>query len=234
MSLRLPEDEALPRALVEAWRGDPAEPHEVQRAYLRFLRETTPKGGASARSVARWVAFGSAIGMGGVYAATGTLHWLEERSSAVPAPSPAVRSAAPSRSVSSNVQLVPQPVLPKSVPAPRERSLPLPLPLPSAATEHWQRAAKGLREKDFATANAALAELARQGTPDERESARLVQAQLRVSQGRLVEAAELLRSLQADAQSAAIREKARGLLDAVSESRSSSRSFEPVEGTNSP
>src|SRR6187549_1261341 len=82
MSSRLPEDDALPRAWVEAWRGSELEPAQMRRAYHRFLRERRPaRGRATVLQIARWVLVGAVLGVGSVYAATGSLRLLREASS---------------------------------------------------------------------------------------------------------------------------------------------------------
>ncbi len=91
-----------------------------------------------------------------------------------------------------------------------------------------------LRERDFETANAALEELAQRGSSAERESAQIVQAQLLLSQGRESDAATLLRTLQASAHSASVRQKSTELLARINDSHPSQRSFAPAEGTNDP
>jgi hypothetical protein len=238
MSSRRPEDEALPRAWVDAWRGDAAEPAQLRRAYHRFLRERRPaRGRATVLEVARWVLVGVVIGVGSVYAATGSLRLLgKETSSAepsatrVPAPAGSVRHGSSNGSRPPATAALAQPE-PQIAPVPALPGLPAPV---TSTGEQWQRAARGLREKDFATAQAALDELAQRGSSSERESARLVQAQLLISRGRNEDAAVTLRELQRSAQSSAVRAKATELLSRNNESPPSQRSFAPAEGTNEP
>jgi hypothetical protein len=233
----LPEEDWPTRSLVEAWQADEPRPHEVRRAYRRFLnRRRSPNGRAGALPVVRWVLVGVVLGMGSVYAATQPLQLFAsdpasgdgDASVRTPASKSSVRagappgddaSPAPARAVPSASQLNPVP------------SLPTPS---SSASEQWQRAARGLREKDFATADAALDELARQGSAAERESARLVRAQLLIAQGRDREASSALRELASSASSLSVKHKATALLTRMNESLPSRRSFEPVEGTNRP
>lgn len=235
MNSRLPEDEPLSRDWVEAWRADAAEAGRVRRAYLRFLQPRSPRRRAPALQVASWVLFGVAVGMGSVYAATGPLAPLWQRQSTV-----ATRVHDAGRVIATN----PQPTLPRDAPPaasaqaeaatpPTAPMAPAPLASASAAREQWRRAARGLRERDFETANRALEELASKATGAERESAQLVQAQLLLSQGREAEAVSLLRTLQASARSPSVRQKSSELLARV-ESRPSQRSFAPPEGTNDP
>lgn len=234
MSSRLPEDEPLPRVWVDAWRGYEVEPARVRRAYHRFLSERRPgRARATVLQIARWVLVGAVIGVGSVYAASGSLRLLEGASSKEPAAAPApalVGSVQRSTSTSPWAAPIGGPAQPE----PHVRPVP-PLPAPVTSTdEQWQRAARGLREKDFVTAQAALDDLSRRGSSSERESARLVQAQLLISRGRNEDAASTLRELRSFAQSPAVRQKASELLARISETPPSQRSFAPVEGTNEP
>jgi hypothetical protein len=235
MSSRLPEDEALPRVWVDAWRSDEAEPRQLRRAYHRFVRERRPaRARATVLEVARWVLVGVMIGVGSVYAATGPLRLLgketsrtEPAAARVPTPVGSVRHGS-----SSSPELARGPEAARPEP---QIALAPALPAPVTSTgEQWQRAARGLREKDFATAQAALDELARRGTSSERESARLVRAQLLISQGRTEDAAGTLSELQRSAQSSAVRAKASELLARMNAFPPSQRSFAPAEGTNEP
>lgn len=237
MSSRHPDDEPLPRAWLEAWHDDPVDAGDVRRAYLRFLRQRRPAHmRATALQVSRWILVGAALGIGSVYAATGPLRLFDRPTELVllraPKPVPSARPRQPAsstaRSVDSAAVVVPQPPLPTTSGAPTS-------PPPATSTsEQWQRAARGLRERDFETANAALDELARRGSSAERESAQLVQAQLLLSQGRRSEAEQLLHALRAAAHSPLVRQKSAALLDNVDETRPSQRSFAPAEGTNDP
>jgi hypothetical protein len=235
MSSFPPDDEPLSRGWIDAFRGDSADTGQVRRAYLRFLQRSRPaRRRASALQVAGWVLAGVLLGMSSVYAATGPLRlwWqpqpLAERHAALP---PAVTTPNP------------QPTLPQKSAvdamapvASAQALLPAVPSAPSAAAaarEEWQRAARGLRERDFETANRALEELARRASGAERESAQLVQAQLLLSQGREADAVTLLRALSGSAHSPSVRQKASELLKRV-ESPPSQRSFAPAEGANAP
>jgi len=239
MSSRHPDGPPLPLALLEAWQDQAADSRQVQRAYLRFLRRRRPvRARAPGLQIARWILVGALIGIGTVYAATGPLRRFgrsEEvvvrRASPPVAASPSPRTALPLASPreSASAPVVPQPPLPSAV-----NGAVAPAALAASTNAQWQRAARGLRERDFETANTALEELARQGSNTERESAQLVQAQLLLSQGREDEAANLLRSLRTSARSATVRQKSAELLARVNESRPSQRSFAPAEGTNDP
>jgi len=192
---------------------------------------------ATVLQVSRWILVGAALGIGTVYAATGPLRFLGRSQQAlvkrVPKALPSMPShRQPASPVAPNVEaatpVVPQPPLPATSGA-------LTSATPAASTsEQWQRAARGLRERDFETANAALEELARRGTSAERESAELVQAQLLLSQGRRSDAENLLRRLRSSAHSSLVRQKSAELLAGVDETRPSRRSFAPAEGTNDP
>jgi hypothetical protein len=228
------ENGELPRAWVEAWRSDEVEPVRSHLAYQRFLAGR--RGGPlPTLQIVRWVLVGVVIGMGSVYAATGPLRWLEPAPVASASQSPA-KVRAHARSSTSVVQ----PVAATSARS-EEASLPArsePVPFsaaPSASVrEQWQRAARGLRDKDFVTADAALEELARHGSVGERESARLAQAQLLIAQGRGEDAKVVLRELRASAQSLGVREKASELLAGAPAIHPSRRSFEPAPGANEP
>jgi hypothetical protein len=239
MSSRHPDDERLSRALVEAWHDQAADSSQVQRAYLRFLRKRQPaRLRATALQVSRWILVGVALGMGTVYAATGPLRLLGRSQDVVVMrtlkPAPTTLAGRVPLPVPSSVDAPIAPVVALTLPQPSTSgSLTLPTPAASSS-EQWQRAARGLRERDFETANAALEELARRGTSAERESAQLVQAQLLLSQGRESDAVSLLRTLRASADSASVRQKSAELLARVNESRPSQRSFAPAEGTNDP
>lgn len=233
-----PDDEPLPRVFVEAWQDLPVDAGQVQRAYLRFLQEQRPAPlHATARQVSRWIVIGAALGSGTLYAATGPLQLLGRSAdvvvTSVPRPVPTApreRFLAPPLSpiAESSAVVDPQPPLPST-------SRAIVSPAPAASTsEQWQRAARGLRDRDFTTADAALAELAQRGTSAERESAQLVQAQLLLSQGRDGDAANLLRRLRATAHSPVIRQKSAELLARTNETLPSRRSFAPTEGTNDP
>lgn len=233
MSSRLPDDEALPRVWVDTWRGEQTDPARVRGAYRRFLRESGPRAGRAPWLLAtRWVLVGIALGMGSVYAASGPLHLLGNEPARVEPARP--HAAPPTHGARREPTNVFAPPLEPAQPELRDNAVPSPAAPAPAASEQWQRAARGLRDKDFTTAQAALEDLARHGSSTERESARLVQAQLLVSQGRTEEAAGMLRDLQRSAQSSAVRTKASQLLSRLNENRPSQRSFAPLEGTNSP
>ena len=239
MSSRRSDGEPLSRPLLEAWHDQTADSREVQRAYLRFLRRRRPtRVRAPAVQIARWIGVGAMIGVSSVYAATGSLRLLgrSEEVATQPAPSPVAATPSPrvalplsSPHEAVSAAAVPPPPVPSVV-----SSAPAPAPPAASSDEPWQRAARGMRERDFETANSALEELARRGSDAERESAQLVRAQLLLSQGRESEGANLLLSLRTSARSATVRQKSAELLARVNEFRPSQRSFAPAEGTNDP
>jgi thioredoxin-like negative regulator of GroEL len=92
----------------------------------------------------------------------------------------------------------------------REKPVRSASPVPSA--KQWKRAAQGLRDGDYQSADAALRELTRRGTEADRESALLVQAQVLLAQGREGEAQSLLKSLEGSARSPSVRRKSVELL----------------------
>jgi thioredoxin-like negative regulator of GroEL len=113
----------------------------------------------------------------------------------------------------------------------REKSGRSPTPVPSA--EQWKRAAQGLRDGDYQSADAALKELTRKGTEADRESALLVQAQVLLAQGREAEAQRLLKSLEGSARAPSVRRKSAELLSRLRD-RTSSRSGKARVVTEAP
>ncbi len=190
----------------------------------------------------RHAAFAVLMAVGTVYAATLITPLTADRQAnnveqpeAAPTPSPrtAVTRRAPStseerasRAIESTAEaesaepLAPAPTVPApTVPAPttsapttavREQPLRSVAPVPSA--EQWRRAAQGLRDGDYRSADAALKALSRSGTEADRESALLVQAQVLLAQGRDAEAKSLLKSLQRSARAPSVRRKSEELL----------------------
>lgn len=231
MSSLLPDSlrdaDAPPRALVEALRQEPIEPARIERAYARFLRQ-------GAAAPARWTgprilrhaALAVLMAAGTVYAAT-LIEPLTGGVRPTETPTPVDAPKSPPRAVPPPQAVValeeeasqkgePRPEAessPAAPPAPtvsvREQSVRSPAPVPSA--ERWRRAAQGLRDGDYQSADAALKELTRSGTEADRESALLVQAQVLLAQGREREAQSLLKSLEG-ARSPSVRRKAVELL----------------------
>jgi hypothetical protein len=81
------------------------------------------------------------------------------------------------------------------------------------ADDAWQRAARGLREQNFASANGALLELEAAPQAADRDAARLTRAQLLLATQQHDAARELLAELSANADSPSTRDKARRLLE---------------------
>jgi hypothetical protein len=238
MSSPLPEDGRLPVAFAEAWRTDVAGDSEVRSAYLRFLQRRSTSGRVPALQIAGWLLAGMLLGMGGVYAATGGPWQRPWRGSGGPAPAPvSVHEHAPQPRAANGVQPAreeppPEPSAPVSnPPVPGAGAHPSPA---AAASENWQRAARGLRDRDFESATAALLELEAHAGPAERETAELVRAQLLLSQGRCTEARALLSALRVSARSAAVRQKATVLFEQSSESAVPQRSFPAPPATKLP
>lgn len=234
MSSHLPEDTRLPEAFVQAWRDDSASTAEVRRAYMRFLQRRPTRGRVPALQVVGWMLAGMLLGMSGVYAATGG-PWKELW---FRAPKPAesvapVRERVPRRDAPKVSAEAPEE--PAAAPSNSPRSAPVAAagarPSPS---EHWRRAVRGLRDRDFDSASAALLELEAHAGPAERETAQLVRAQLLLSQGRGSEARLLLQTLQSSARSAVVRQKASLLFERSEKSDASQRSFPTPEVTNLP
>lgn len=219
----LPDQDAPPRALVEALRQEPIESARIDSAYARFLRQpaAVPARWRGPR-VVRHAAFAVAMAVGTVYAATlirplaGGLPPTEARPPAE-APRSPPRTLSPPRAAmkqDASEKEAPLPeaeMRPAAPPAPvREQAIQSPAPVPSA--EQWKRAAQGLRDGDFQRADAALKELRRNGTEADRESALLVQAQVLLAQGREQEAQRLLKSLEGSARAPSVRRKSVELL----------------------
>jgi thioredoxin-like negative regulator of GroEL len=109
-------------------------------------------------------------------------------------------------------ELSPAPDLPSVAPPAMVREKPVRSPAPGPSAEQWKRAAQGLRDGDYRSADAALKELTRRGTEADRESALLVQAQVLLAQGREREAQSLLKSLEGSARAPSVRRKSAELL----------------------
>jgi len=243
-----PDDGELPRALVDAWRAERREPMGLDRAYLRFQSRARPELFRAKAPVLRWVLLGVAIGMGSVYAATGAVTWLERSSRHNAAAMHDARTERPRRPHNVGTVQPEPPSEPAEPPASKEpvgeptgvvppargsATVPGAPAVSSGVSEQWQRAARSLRERDFQTAQDALAELSRTSSGAERESASLVQAQLLFVQGREAEAIAILQSLRAAAKLPSVQQKAAELL-ARKSGLPSQRSFDPAEGTKKP
>jgi len=253
----LADRDAPPRALVEALREEPIDPARIQNAYLRFLQRRTPAPSWwRARGVARWGAVAVVVAASSVYAAT-VIRPFDTSSQVSDAPalvlSAAPRAAKPRarpprqtgpeadthRDADAGAQvelgadaLAGREVDVGSTGAAREPSPSRgPAAVPSA--EQWKRAARGLRDGDFQSANAALRELTRRGTEADRESAQLVQAQVLLAQGREAEASSLLKSLEASAHAPSVRRKSAELLARLRD-RPAARSAKSRAGTELP
>lgn len=247
----LADRDAPPRALVEALREEPIDAARMQDAYLRFLqrRAATPTWWR-ARGVVRWAAFAAVVGVSSVYAATLVRPFSPSpRPKSLDAPA-LVPTAAPR---ASKLRARPQretgpeadagsELETGSVEAGREVDVgstgtvheqPARGPAAVASAEQWKRAARGLRDGDFQSANAALKELTRRGTEADRESAQLVQAQVLLAQGREAEAGSLLKSLEASAHAPSVRRKSAELLARLRD-RPATRSAKPRTGTELP
>jgi hypothetical protein len=233
-----PESARPLATLSRAWRAAEPDDATVDRAYVRFLRRRPSQARPQAWQIARWVGVGMLLGMGSLYAATAKPWRKLGGDSQQPASSnasvPGKTDHVTSRHTPALV-LVPAAPSSSASPAgePRDNAAPRPDPA-VAARESWQRAAQGLRERDFATAGEALRRLSEQGTKAERESAQLVRAQLLLSQGQTAEAFELATALATSAETASIRRKALALASEAGKSSASKRSFEPPTGTNLP
>jgi hypothetical protein len=224
----LRDQDAPPRALVEALRNEPFERARIERAYARFLRQSdaVPARFRGPR-VVRVAALAVLMAVGSVYAAT-LIRPLTEKPHASEASPPAETPKSLPRTVSRPRAAVvldedasqngePQPeeeLPPAASPAPTApgREQPARSPAPVSSADQWKRAAQALRDGDYQSADTALKELTRSGTEGDRESALLVQAQVLLAQGREREARSLLKSLEASARAPSVRRKSVELL----------------------
>ena len=253
MSSLLPDSfrdqDAPPRVLVEALREEPIEPARIDSAYARFLRQS---GAAPARwrgpRVVRHAALAVVMAVGTVYAAT-----LVQPLTSAPQPTearpPTEAPTPPPRTVSRPraAMVLEEDASPKDEPSPPPDMPPAAPPVPAAtvrerparspalvpSAEQWKRAAQGLRDGDFQSADAALKQLRRSGTEADRESALLVQAQVLLAQGREAEAQTLLKSLEGSARAPSVRRKSAELLARLRD-RPASRSTKPRVVTEPP
>ena len=229
-----PEEDELPPSWGEAWRSNEPSPSEIRGAYLRFSRRRREAAPATFLQVGRWVLVGVFIGVGSVYAAVGVPRLLERTPPVAPAPSAARAPAALPRQA---LGVLPEVAAPSAVEPPASAPERIEQARPSASAalrEQWQRAARGMRGQDFESAHAALEELANEGDDAQRESARLVQAQLFISQGRRDLAKPLLQELRASARAPSVQQKADKLLLQIDAAPPARRSFEPAAGANEP
>jgi len=239
MSSDRSEADALSRVWVEAWRDDVPEPARVRAAYQRCLVSRRSVGTGSSGSapllVARWVVLGVVVGTSSLFAATRAADWLTQAPPAAPARSVAPALVAPAPPRGAATPPAPPPTLSPGEPEVAASPRPTSSRAVVAASdpELWQQAARGLRDKNFDAANAALAELTREGKAS-RDSARLVQAQVLLAQGRSPEAKALLLELANTAQSPKVQQRARELLSPSQENQRAHGSFSPDEETNPP
>lgn len=233
MSSPLPDEDGLPPSWGEAWRSDEPSPSEVRSAYLRFSSRRHTGAAASFLQIGRWVLVGVFIGVGSVYAAAAVPRLFERATLPVaPAPASAQPPTIPPREAR---DAVPEAAAPSVVQPPAPPRSEQARPTASAvAHERWQRVARGMRGEDYESAQVALEELATDGDHAQRESARLVQAQLLISQGRRDLAMPLLEELRASARAASVKQKADKLLLQIDEAPPAKRSFEPAPGANEP
>ena len=248
----LADRDAPPRALVEALREEPIDAIRMQNAYLRFLqRRAAAPSWWRARGVARWAAFAVVVGVSSVYAATLVRPFSstpEPKGLSAPAlvPTAAPRAsklrARPQKETGPEADAGLQVETESAADAGREinesstgtvHEQPARSPAAVASAEQWKRAARGLRDGDFQSANAALRELTRRGTEADRESAQLVQAQVLLAQGREAEAGSLLKSLEASAHAPSVRRKSAELLARLRD-RPAPRPAKPRTGTELP
>ena len=256
----LADRDAPPRALVEALREEPIDAVRMQNAYLRFLQKrSAPPSWWRARGVARWAAFAVVIGVGSAYAANlirpfSASPQLRDVGAPALAPTAAPRvtklRARPHKETSPDANASPEAAASATQEQTRsdaqtgreadvgstgtvhEQPSRSPAAVPSA--QQWKRAAQGLRDGDFQSANAALKELTRRGTEADRESAQLVQAQVLLAQGREAEAGSLLKVLEASAHAPSVRRKSTELLARLRGRAAAPRAAKSRPGTELP
>jgi len=240
MSSSHPEQTSLAPALVQAWRADVEHDPDRQKAYLRFLQKRPRRARVHPLQIIGWLSLGMLLGMGSLYAATG-VPWrllltssniLQRRDAEGRTPAN-VRNAPASTAAPTSSAPPPPSALEQQPPATATFSEHVE-PAPSSAPESWRRAAQALRDRDFETANDALARLSQQGSQAEREAASLVRAQFLLNEQRTVEAREVLVELSRTSSSPLVRGKANQLLASIEKLPNSHRSFELGPGTNQP
>jgi hypothetical protein len=252
--MSLDHDDEPPRA-ASVWallQRDEPDPRAIQSAYLRFTARD--RAHVSAFTLLRWLVAGFVLGWGVAFAATGDPLFGAGLRRTAQAPPP-VATVVP-RPTSTARARQHAPVEPSALPpldsaappldsaAPplesaaqeRKGSTPPPaasLPAPvlaelQAADPKWQRAAAALKLHDYATAETALREIERAGTPGDRDAASLALAQVLLTRGRGVEARARLERLSVHASVPLVREKARALLAEIFSSPERSSTAPPV------
>lgn len=245
----LADRDAPPRDLVEALRAEPIDALRIQNAYARFLQRRATSPWWRARGVPRWAAVAVVVGVSSAYAANLIRPFStspEVDDVGAPALAPTAVPRAPKLRARTQKEMVPNAsreadagseteadheLNGSSTGMVREQPSRGPATVPSA--EQWKRAARGLRDGDFQSANAALRQLTRSGTEGDRESAQLVQAQVLLAQGRDAEAGVLLKSLAASAHAPSVRRKSTELLARLRD-RPAARSTNSRPGTELP
>jgi hypothetical protein len=244
MSLPIIDEPVVPPALVQAWRDACENQAQARQAYAKFSVRGATRRPVTLIAVAGWIIAGMLLSVGSLYAANAapwpslgflsTSRLLEARLTKIARS--AARQATPKLSEPPALATAPSPSRPTQVlggkgpPSAPGASATATI----AAPEQWQRAARGLREGDFAGANAALRALTNQTSGAEREAAQLALAQLLLSHQQSAQALPLLRALQASARSSSVRRKATELLSRNEESGASERSFEGSVETHQP
>jgi hypothetical protein len=216
----------LPAALWEALRHDEPEPHEIERAYRRFVAE--PRTPRHELAFLRWFALGLLSCSGLLFAATHVVPRFRARQVVVPQPA---RKSAPSASAALWRQLpevVPVASAPAASVASARRALER-APLPPEAARRWQSVALALRQHDYAAAETALMELEASSSRTESEAASLSLAQVLLARGRVDAAQAKLERLSQSASSGLVRDKSAALLAELSATQG--RSPKPAAGT---
>lgn len=223
---------ALSDAALRLLREDQPSSGEISRAYRRFARPARRR--PNRLLVLRWVIAGLAMGLGVAFGSEAIVQRLQPSSSQ---PGEArvvaakVRKVAPVSAPHPRQQSDPEAAAPKPPAIARFEPVPLPASTVSAKPPRlevdshipadrtaWAKAAEGLQNDHLSETPSALATPEHAGSDADREAALLNQAQIMLHQGDASSARALLLDLARHAQSAAVRNKARSLLAAPSNS----------------
>jgi hypothetical protein len=223
--------DGVPESVVNAWREDLASSAELRRAYTKFIWRRRER--ARPWRFGRWALAALVFSGGLAFAAVGVRYVRSARvasdslTSALTTDRSAVaehssqrvrrRVAAPEASTSAAAEASQPPAQSPTMEAavPRASTAPVraaPSASAGSGSSAWQRAAKGLRERDVAATEAALHELETSGSAADGEAARLIRSQLLLAVGRVTEAEQQLEKLAAEARSPAVKRKAALLL----------------------
>ncbi|HYP98707.1 MAG TPA: hypothetical protein VER96_08535 [Polyangiaceae bacterium] len=225
----------LSDAALRLLREDQPNSNEISRAYRRVARP--PRHRPHRLLMSRWVIAGLVMGLGVAFGSEAIVQRLHPTTPSSPSGgarivAPKARKAAPVSAPRPSQQSDPEaPALEPPAAVPQFEPLSPPTSAVSAKPPRievdahtpadraaWAKAAEGLRNNDLSETQSALATLEGTGSDADREAARLIRAQLMLHQGDASSARALLQDLAEHAQSPAVRNKARSLLAAPSNS----------------